>query len=227
MKSYFLIIMFFLTLLLNLSAQIGQEKAKKHFDEGKELMRNQEFKSAIDKFDDAILLNRDYFYAYEKRGEVKAIIGDYSGAIADFTKAINLSLEEGEDSWYSTTNLYYNRGLSKSELGDYRGAINDFSILIEESKFEMNGKVVYTGGYIANMAFFARGIVKYKQNDFRGAVDDFSGYIKNGAEWSQAYFYRGLSKIYIDDIKGGCIDLSKAGELGDSEAYPLIRKYCN
>lgn len=227
MKSCFLIPMFFLIFLLNLSAQIDKEKAEKYFHEGTELMLQQKFKSAIGKFDDAIFLNRDYIDAYEKRGEVRAIIGDHSGAIADFTKAIDLVLEEGEDSWHGTTNLYYNRGLSKSELGDYRGAINDFSIIIEESKFEMNGEVLYVGGYTGSLAFFARGIAKYKQHDYRGAIDDFSGYIKNGVEWSQPFLYRGLSKINIDDIEGGCIDLSKAGELGDSDAYPLIREYCN
>jgi tetratricopeptide (TPR) repeat protein len=226
MKSCFLTLIFIL-FSLNLFAQIDKERAEKSFYEGTELLLNQEFESAKGKFDDAIFFNRGYIEAYEKRGEVKAIIGNHSEAIADFTKAIDLVLEEGEDSWHSTTNLYYNRGISKSELGDYRGAINDLSIIIEASKFEMDGKLIFTGGYIGSMAFFSRGLMKYKQHNYQGAIDDFSGYIKNGVEWSQPYIYRGLSKIKSDDIEGGCIDLSRAGELGDSDAYSLIRKYCN
>lgn len=227
MRPGYFSLMLILISFLNLSAQKNNEKAEMFFYEGTEYLLQQKFESAIDKFDNAIFLNRDYIEAYEKRGEVRAIIGNHSGAITDFSKAIDLILKEGEDSWYSTTNLYYNRGLSKSEVGDYRGAIKDFSIIIEDSKFEMNGEILFIGGYTESLAFFARGIIKYKQNDYQGAIDDFTRYIDNGVEWSQPYLYRGLSKIKINNIEGGCVDFSTAGELGDSDAYPLIREYCN
>ena len=41
-----------------------------------------------------------------------------------------------------------------------------------------------------------------------------------------AYYRRGLAKLYIKEKDSGCLDLSKAGELGDSRAYEEIQKYC-
>ena len=41
-----------------------------------------------------------------------------------------------------------------------------------------------------------------------------------------AYFSRGLVLIYLKDREKGCIDLSRAGELGLPEAYSVIKKYC-
>jgi hypothetical protein len=31
----------------------------------------------------------------------------------------------------------------------------------------------------------------------------------------------------IGDKNGGCLDLSKAGELGIEKAYEIIKKFCN
>ena len=41
-----------------------------------------------------------------------------------------------------------------------------------------------------------------------------------------AYFNRGLVLIYLKDKEKGCIDLSRAGELGVGDAYGVIKKYC-
>ena len=41
-----------------------------------------------------------------------------------------------------------------------------------------------------------------------------------------AYFNRGLVLIYLKDKEKGCIDLSRAGELGISDAYSVISRYC-
>ena len=41
------------------------------------------------------------------------------------------------------------------------------------------------------------------------------------------YLNRGASKIMLGQKDSGCLDLSKAGELGDTKAYGLIKKYCN
>lgn len=41
-----------------------------------------------------------------------------------------------------------------------------------------------------------------------------------------AYFNRGLVLIYLKDKEKGCIDLSRAGELGVGDAYNVISRYC-
>ena len=42
-----------------------------------------------------------------------------------------------------------------------------------------------------------------------------------------AYFNRGLVLIYLHDEEKGCIDLSRAGELGVAESYNVISRYCS
>ena len=41
-----------------------------------------------------------------------------------------------------------------------------------------------------------------------------------------AYIGRGTAKIELKDNEGGCLDFSKAGELGLAEAYEAIKLYC-
>ena len=41
-----------------------------------------------------------------------------------------------------------------------------------------------------------------------------------------AYYNRGLVLIYLKDKEKGCIDLSRAGELGVEDAYSVINRYC-
>lgn len=43
---------------------------------------------------------------------------------------------------------------------------------------------------------------------------------------ADAYFNRGLILIYLKDKEKGCIDLSRAGELGVADAYSIIARYC-
>ena len=45
--------------------------------------------------------------------------------------------------------------------------------------------------------------------------------------FGDAYFNRGLVQIYLKDKDKGCIDLSRAGELGVEDAYGVISKYCD
>lgn len=42
----------------------------------------------------------------------------------------------------------------------------------------------------------------------------------------EAYYNRGLVLIFLKDKEKGCLDMSKAGELGIADAYSVIKKYC-
>lgn len=77
------------------------------------------------------------------------------------------------------------------------------------------------------MYYNNRGWAKIINSDFSGAIQDYSQCLKINSEYSVAYLSRGYAKIKIGDEIGGCLDFSKAGELGEQNAYNLIRKYCN
>ena len=63
-------------------------------------------------------------------------------------------------------------------------------------------------------------------SSFVEAIDSYSKAIRLYPYMGDAYFNRGLVLIYLKDKEKGCIDLSHAGELGVSDAYGVIKKYC-
>ena len=90
---------------------------------------------------------------YLNRGVSKTYLSDHSGAIVDYSKAIEINPNFGL--------AYYNRGLSKRHLKDYNGAIVDYSKAIElEPKYDS--------------AYVNRGTTKTYLNDHRGAISDFT-----------------------------------------------------
>lgn len=143
---------------------------------------------------------------YFKSGLLKAEIQDYRGSIIDFTKVIELKPDNSI--------AYDNRGMSKAKLQDYRGAIADYNKAIEIDPD-------YARPY------YNRGVSKAQLQDYRGALADFTTSIVIDPDYADAYYGRGLSKFTLDQKDSGCLDLSKAGELGYPKAYDAIKILCN
>jgi len=90
----------------------------------------------------------DYFYY--NRGIKKYDRGDYYGAIADYTKAIEINSRDAD--------AFFNRGLAKEDLKDYYGAIADYTKAIEISP--------------KADAYLNRSLLKEKIGDLYGACFD-------------------------------------------------------
>jgi Tfp pilus assembly protein PilF len=73
--------------------------------------------------------------------------------------------------------------------------------------------------------YFSKGMSKAPIND-TGAIVDFTKAIELDPKYIDAYYFRGLYYIKIGEKNKGCLDLSKAGELGLGEAYETIKEYC-
>ena len=58
------------------------------------------------------------------------------------------------------------------------------------------------------------------------SIENYTKAIELYPYMGDAYFNRGLVLIYLKDKEKGCIDLSRAGELGVADAYGVIKKYC-
>ena len=90
-------------------------------------------------------------------GDAKLTQGDYYGAIADYSRAIELNPEDAD--------AYYNRGNAKSELGDYDSAIADYDRVIAIKPDDAD-------------AYNNRGNAKSKLGDHDGAEMDFKRALK-------------------------------------------------
>ena len=89
---------------------------------------------------------------YFNRAFDKAENGDHYGAIADYTKVLEIDPKDEV--------AYYNRAISKDEIGDYYGAIADYTKAIE---INPNYKSAYKN----------RGIDKEIIGDLKGACADW------------------------------------------------------
>ena len=58
------------------------------------------------------------------------------------------------------------------------------------------------------------------------AIEQYSKALELYPDMGEAYFNRALVLILVKDTEKGCIDFSKAGELGVGDAYGMIAKYC-
>ena len=152
---------------------------------------------------------------------------------------------------------YRNRSLSdiviledvaqaKVNLGDYYGALHDLDTAFKYSNVyckENSALYEYSKRQCEPFILYClKGICFFNLKKYTEAIAQFDKYfIKANAEANKegtdkdniyknnsvAYYYRGLSKIEQKNTLSGCNDLSKAGELGNAQAYDAIKDKCN
>ena len=76
-----------------------------------------------------------------------------------------------------------------------------------------------------SFAYYNKANMLCIQQDFKAAISYYTQAIQNDNDFAEAYFNRGLTYIYINEIDKGITDLSKAGELGIYQAYNLISRF--
>ncbi|HTB32281.1 MAG TPA: tetratricopeptide repeat protein, partial [Bacteroidia bacterium] len=72
-----------------------------------------------------------------------------------------------------------------------------------------------------------RAYVKYKMHDLNGAVDDYNYALQIDPGFADTYYNRGLLLFLLNAKVDACEDFSKAGELGLTQAYLIIKIYCS
>ncbi len=167
-------------------------------------------------------------------GNAKSKLGDYAGAIKDYTAAIRLKPDYAE--------AYYNRGVVKAELGQHFAAIADYDTAI---RFKPADALAYHGrGYakaelgqhfiaIADYdtairlkpeyadAYYNRGLAKYKLGQHFAAISDFDTAIRLKPGYVDAYINRGLAKCKLGQHFAAITDYDIAIKLKPdiAEAY--------
>ena len=75
-------------------------------------------------------------------------------------------------------------------------------------------------------AWYNRGFVNCRMGNYREAIGDFSNAIALRSDLAEAVYNRGLIRILLGENHAGCLDLSRAGELGITDAYRVMKRYC-
>jgi tetratricopeptide (TPR) repeat protein len=195
-----------LALCISFSMVLTAQTAKDFTQKGREHYEKREYMEALLNLNKALEADANYSQAYYVRGNIKDAFDDRHGAMKDY----NLAVEKNP----KFADAFFARGNVKMKLQDYYGAIDDYSsaIGINENYIE---------------AYFNRGKAKQFLQAYEDAINDCSKIIQLHPKNVDAYYMRGILRIDFGDTKNGCLDLSKAGELGDLKAYEMIKEKCN
>jgi tetratricopeptide (TPR) repeat protein len=182
------------------------QSAKEYTQRGMQFYEKREYTEALINLNKAIEADPNYPQAYYVRGNIKDAFDDRHGAMKDY----NVALEKNQ----KFADAYFARGNVKMKLQDYYGAIDDYTsaITLNENYIE---------------AYFNRGKAKQFLQAYEDAINDCSKIIQLNPKNVDAFYMRGILRIDFGDVKNGCLDLSKAGELGDLKAYEVIKEKCN
>lgn len=194
-----------LILSLIINNLMAQGDPAKLYNEGTAKGLNGECIAAIDLFSAAIEIQPDFYEArfnralcYHKRNKNKEAIED-----------LNVLLKANPEN-ASYLNL---RGICRLILGDKRGALTDLNDAISMK----NDIPKY---------YFDRAMAFQAIGDFPSAINDLDICISLDPTMSDAYYKRGVIRYISGLNEAACIDLSKAIDLGNTNAIDIIRVYC-
>ena len=151
---------------------------------------------------------------YFEKGMANYESKNYAAAIGELTKVIETE-EKGD-----VMSALYIRAECKNKLEDFRGALLDYNTLLHIVREEESKDLA--------VIYLDRGRIKAILEDHIGAETDFSKAIKLKNSYAEAYINRGIIRnSFLNKIELGCMDFSRAGELGITKAYEFIKNYCN
>lgn len=197
------------------NSYIFTTKAEEYFAKGLQELQNKQFNSALNWFDKAVSSaeegqNKDKYARYYKafylmnRGVLKAEMIDFIASLEGNVQTLSMDTE-------GATRARVNDRVSKTY--DYSEAISDI-----QAALEILPDIPYL--------YFNLGNLQCLSAQFVNAIENYDMAIRLYPYMGDAYFNRGLVLIYLRDEEKGCIDLSRAGELGVPDAYSVIAKYC-
>ncbi len=168
----------------------------------------------------------------------------FNVAMIHYTDAVEA--EDGDPLGEYYKALYYmNRGVLRADMIEFIASMdmNVQTLQMEDkgaARARVRDHVSRTYDYseaVADMQEAARrldlpyiwynlGNLKCLSSEPVEAIESYDRALKLYPEMADAYFNRGLVLIYVKDKEKGCIDLSRAGELGIADAYGVIARYC-
>ena len=171
----------------------------------------------------------------------------FNSALNYYGKAIE-GAEDADSGYASLYRAFYhmNRGVLRAEMIDFISSIeNNVQVLSMDdagsTRARVRDQVVRQYEYtdaVEDMkqaaeivpdlpyAYYNLGNLYCLSSEYVNSIDNYTKAIELYPYMGDAFFNRGLVLIYLKDKEKGCIDLSRAGELGVNDAYGVIKKYC-
>ncbi len=170
-----------------------------------------------------------------ERGISQSLIKQYTNAVNTYTDAIRLNP--------GNPFLYMNRATTRAEMIDFISSIDNSyqritvdsdpakrlnnagtrSYSYDEAIEDMNKAIKLYPDFA--YGYYNRANLMAISGRLPEAYDDYTKAIELAPELAEAYYNRGLVQIFMKDTRKGCMDMSKAGELGIEAAYKVLAQY--
>jgi lipoprotein NlpI len=149
-----------------------------------------------------IVLEPNEAAAYYNRGMAKQFKGDFAGAIADYSNALEFRADNAD--------AYLNRGAAKKAEGDWDEAIADFTRTIQLKPD-------------AALAYYQRGVAEKAKGDLNRAMADFTKATELDSNDKWAFYSRGCLRYDQHSFKDALDDFQKMKELDEADEYAHAR----
>jgi tetratricopeptide (TPR) repeat protein len=172
--------------------------ANRHKKQGStQLYRNENEKSLLE-LNKALALNPGLTEAYNVRARARYRLGDYTGAIDDYSTVLRTEKRNAE--------IYLNRALAYYSNGDLNDALGDLNMAI------------FLDAHLG-FAFNIRGMVDEMQGNLNGAIADYTQAIRLNPRIDLAYTNRGSARANRGDLRGAIDDYQIYLELGGGKRH--------
>ena len=183
---------------------LDKPDAETYFRKGVTQFQLRRFNDALVYFNKAIEADPDNAFYYINRSALQSEMIDFIASIENNMQVLSLD----------------NSGVTKTVIQDqvtreysYDDAINDLNTA---------ARIMPDMAYI----YYNLGNLRCLSNAYPEAIGNYTYAIQLYPYFGEAFYNRGLLHIYLRETEKGCLDVSKAGELGIDDAYSVIRKYC-
>jgi tetratricopeptide (TPR) repeat protein len=183
-------------------------KRSSYFHKGCELQDSGKYEEAIECYDAAMTFDSNYLLALDSKAYCLFRLGQYEEAIECYDRVIELG---PKSVWYDKDALAWtNKGATLSKLRKHEEAIECYDRVIE---MDSNYFLVW----------YDYGITIAKLGRYEEAVKLFDKSLEIDPKHAGSWYWRARSKIKMDDLESGLVDLRKAIEL-NSEFVELAKQ---
>ncbi len=170
-----------------------------------------------------------------ERALTQSLVKQYTNSVNTYSMAIELNP--------ANPFLYLNRSTTRAEMIDFISSIDNAyqRITIDsDPALRLQNNVTRNYDYdeaIEDLnkalklypdfayALYNRANLMALSGKLPEAYEDYTRAIALNLQFAEAYYNRGLVQILMKDTRKGCLDLSKAGELGIGQAYEILNLY--
>ncbi len=184
----------------------SSDRADINFLRGIKAVQEKQYNAALNEYNLAVdkAEGREKAFYLMNRAVLKAEMIDFIASIENNVQTLSMD----------------DQGATKTRVRDQVDRAYDYSEAIDDllQADKLDANIAYIHFNLGNLYCLSSQMVQ--------AIEYYDKAIKEYPQMGQAYYNRALVLIFIKDKEKGCIDLSRAGELGIKDAYSVINKYC-